>query len=312
MTNTNQMKKILTSPSSFGQISNEPFDILKNHGYDIINNPYGRKLTEEEVIELAKDCIGIVAGVEPLSAKVMKSLPELKCISRVGIGMDNVDMNYANNKGIIVANTPNGPTRGVAELTVGMAFALLRKIPQADASLKNREWKKYTGNLLYNKVIGVVGLGRIGRLVSEMFKVLGNPVVGFDPFPDKSWAEKAGIELAKFDEVLKRADILTLHIPGNADKTPVLGINELNLLKNNAFLLNLSRGGIVDEKALLEILKSKKIAGAAIDVFNEEPYYGPFCDLNNVVLTPHIGSYAEEGKLLMEIDAVNNLIDALK
>lgn len=305
------MSKILTSPSSFGQVGSEPVDLLVDNGYEVINNPYGRKLTEDEVIELAKDCIGIVAGVEPLTPRVMDALPALKCISRVGIGMDSVDLKYAAQKGITVTNTPNGPTRSVAELTLAMTFALLRKIPQADADLKKRLWKKQTGNLLFNKVIGVVGLGRIGRLVSEMFRGLGNPVIGYDPYADAAWAESKGVNLVDFDTVLKTADIITLHVPGNEDKSAVIGSKEFELIKSSAMLINISRGGIVDEAALYDALTTKKIASAAIDVFNEEPYDGPLCDLENVVLTPHLGSYAEEGKLLMEIDAVNNLIAVL-
>ncbi len=303
--------KVLTSPSSFGQVGSEPFDILKEKGFEVINNPYGRKLTEDEVIELAKDCVGIVAGVEPLTARVMDALPSLKCISRVGIGMDSVDLEYAKQKGIKVVNTPNGPTRSVAELTVGMTFSLLRRIPQADAALKSKQWKKQTGNLLYNKTIGVVGLGRIGRLVAELFRGLGNPVIGFDPYADKIWAEKTGVEVVDFTDLLQRADIITVHVPGNADKTAVIGAKELELVKKSAFVINISRGGVIDEDALYEALKSKRLAGAAIDVFNDEPYSGPICELDNVVLTPHIGSYAEEGKLLMEIDAVNNLVECI-
>jgi D-3-phosphoglycerate dehydrogenase / 2-oxoglutarate reductase len=304
--------KVLTSPSSFGQITREPFDLLKGAGFEIINNPYGRKLTEDEVIDIAKDCIGIVAGVEPLTARVMDALPGLKCISRVGIGMDSVDLNYAAKKGIIIKNTPDGPTRAVAELTLGMTLALIRKIPQAHYDLKNRVWKKQTGNLILNKVIGVIGLGRIGKLVSQLFKGIGNPVIGYDPYADKAWALKHGVELTDFETVLKTADIITIHVPGNEDNSPVMGAKEIDLIKPGAFLINISRGGIVDEDALYDSLLSKKLSGAAIDVFSEEPYYGRLCDLDNVVLTPHLGSYAEEGKLLMEIDAVNNLIDALK
>lgn len=303
--------KVLTSPSSFGQIGSEPFDLLVNNGYEYINNPYGRKLTEDEVIELAKDCIGIVAGVEPLTPRVMDALPQLKVISRVGIGMDSVDLNYAKQKGIIVTNTPDGPTRAVAELTLAMTLSLLRRIPQADAALKSRQWKKQTGNLILNKTIGVIGLGRIGRLVSELFRGIGNPVIGYDPYANAAWAEKTGVTLADFETVLQKADIVTLHVPGNEDKSAVIGAKELALLKSSALLINISRGGIVDEAALFDVLSAGKIAAAAIDVFTEEPYSGPFCDLDNVILTPHIGSYAEEGKLLMEIDAVNNLIQAL-
>jgi len=277
----------------------------------VINNPYKRKLTEDEVIELAKDCVGIVAGVESLTARVMAALPQLKVISRVGIGMDNVDLDYAKQKGIIVENTPDGPTRAVAELTLGMTLSLLRRIPQADAALKNKQWIKQTGNLILDKKIGVIGLGRIGRLVAKLFRGIGNPVIGFDPYSDAEWAADTGVELSDFETVLKTSDIITVHVPGNADKSPVIGAAQLALVKPTAMLVNISRGGIVDEDALYKALTSGKLAAAAIDVFVHEPYTGPFTELDNVVLTPHIGSYAEEGKLLMEIAAVNNFIKSV-
>jgi D-3-phosphoglycerate dehydrogenase len=306
------MNKILTSPSSIGQISTEPFDLLKSNGYEIINNPYGRKLTESEVISLANDCIGIVAGVEPLNSKVIDSLPNLRCISRVGVGMDSVDVSYAESKGIKVLNTPNGPTRAVAELTLGLTLSLLRKIPNAHYDLKNRIWKKQTGNLLYDKKVGVLGLGRIGKMVAEMFRSLGNPVVGYDLYPDIQWAEKNNVEILSLNQLMNQCDIITIHIPGNSDGSTVLNQEELSYIKDGAFLVNVSRGGVINEDALYEILTNGKLSAAAIDVFNNEPYSGKFCDLDNVILTPHIGSYAKEGKLKMEVDAVMNLINALK
>ena len=306
------MSKVLTSPSSMGQCGSEPFDLLQENGYEVINNPYGRKLTEDEVIELAKDCVGIVAGVEPLTPRVMDAMPNLKCISRVGVGMDNVDLEYAKQKGIIVVNTPDGPTRGVAELTLAMTLSLLRRIPQADAALHQRKWKKQIGNLFLDKTVGVIGLGRIGKMVSGLFRALGNPVIGYDPYANEAWAKENDVKLMSFEGVLENAEILTLHVPGNKDKSPVVGANELAKMKDGAFLINIARGGVVDESALYDALKSGKLAGAAIDVYTKEPYDGPLCDLDNIIMTPHLGSYAKEGKLQMEIDAVNNLINALK
>lgn len=305
-------KKVLTSPSSMGQCGSEPFDLLRENGFEVINNPYGRKLTEDEVIELAQDCDGIVAGVEPLTPRVMDALPGLKCISRVGVGMDNVDLEYAKQKGIIVVNTPDGPTRGVAELTLAMTLSLLRRIPQADAALHQRKWKKQIGNLFLDKKVGIIGLGRIGKSVAELFRGLKNPVIGYDPYANEVWAKENGVELASFEEVLKQADILTLHVPGNKDKSPVIGAAELAMMKDGAFLINIARGGVVDEAALYDALKNSKLAGAAIDVYTKEPYDGPLCDLDNIIMTPHLGSYAKEGKLQMEIDACRNFIEAVK
>ena len=303
--------KILTSPSSMGQVGPKPFELLKEHAFEVINNPYGRKLTEDEVIELASDCVGIVAGVEPLTKKVLDACKHLKCISRVGVGMDNVDLEYAKEKGITVVNTPKGPTRAVAEMVVGMTFALLRHIPQADADLKNRIWKKRVGNLLQGKVIGVLGLGNIGRTTAEMFRGLGNEVIGFDLKPNKAWGREYNVTFMSLSEVLSNCDILTIHIPSKSDGAPVIGETEINRMKDGSFFINLSRGGVVDEKAMIQALKNEKLTAAAIDVFSQEPYSGPLCDLQNVILTPHLGSYAKEGKLQMEIDAVQNLIDEL-
>mgnify|MGYP001070413667 FL=1 len=304
--------KILASPSSIGQISLKPFELLEANGYEVVKNPFGRKLTEDETITLGKDCVGIVAGVETLDSIVIDSLPNLKCISRVGVGMDSVDISYAENKGIKVLNTPNGPTRAVAELTLGLTLSLLRKIPNAHYDLKNRIWKKQTGNLLFEKKVGVLGLGRIGRMVAEMFRSLGNPVIGYDLYPDMDWAEKNNVEILSLEQLLNQCDIITIHIPGNSDGSPVLNQEELSYLKDGAFLVNVSRGGVINEDALYEMLTNEKLSAAALDVFSNEPYSGKFCDLDNVILTPHIGSYAKEGKLKMEVDAVMNLINALK
>ena len=304
--------KILASPSSFGQLSDKPLNILTDHGFKVINNPYGRKLTEVETIKLAKDCIGIIAGVENLDSGVLSQLSRLKCISRVGVGIDNIDLDFTKKEGIVVLNTPEGPTQSVAELTLGMTLSLLRRIPQADSDIKSKLWKKQTGFLLSGKTIGVVGLGRIGRTVSKMFSGLGNQVIGFDINPDYTWAADNNVIMKSLEELVSESDIVSLHIPNNKEKIPVFDSQLLSLMKKESFLINLSRGGVVDEDALYSKLVDGGLTGAAIDVFKEEPYQGKLNELDNVVLTPHIGSYAREGKLQMEIDAVNNLINALK
>ena len=173
--------------------------------------------------------------------------------------MDSVDISYAENKGIKVLNTPNGPTRAVAELTLGLTISLLRKIPNAHYDLKNRIWKKQTGNLLFDKKVGVLGLGRIGRMVAEMFRSLGNPVIGYDLYPDMEWAEKNNVEILSLEKLLNQCDIITIHIPGNSDGSSVLNQEELSYLKDGAFLVNVSRGGVINEDALYEMLTNGKI-----------------------------------------------------
>ena len=304
--------KILTSPSSFGKISSQPYELLEKNGFEVVKNTFGRKLTIEETLNLGKDCVGIVAGVESLNSTVINELTKLKCISRVGVGMDSVDVLYANKKGIKVLNTPNGPTRAVAELTLGLTFSLLRKIHQAHYDLKNRIWKKQTGNLLFDKKVGIIGLGRIGRMTAEMFRFLGNPVAGYDLYPNKEWAKVNNVEILNLKNLLMSCDIITIHVPAMKDGSAIITKRELDLLKDDAFLVNVSRGGVIDENALYDVLTTGKLSAVALDVFNQEPYAGRLCDLENVLLTPHIGSYAKESKLKMEIDATQNLINALK
>lgn len=305
-------QKILVSPSTFGLISNEPIKLLNESGFDYFINPHKRTLSIQETIELAKDCIGIVAGTELYDKHVLEKCTRLKCISRVGVGIENIDLEYASKKGIQIANTPKGPTQPVAELTLGLTLSLLRKIPGSHQNLKNGIWKKEVGTLLTGKTIGVIGLGNIGKTVSSIFKSLGNNVLAYDLMPDKEWATMNHVKLLDLKSLLQKADIITIHIPGSKDKKAVINSQLLNYIKPGAFLINVSRGGVVDEESLYELLKTEHIKGAAIDVYEKEPYNGPFLKLNNVVLTPHIGSYAAESKLQMEVDAVNNLIKALK
>ena len=303
--------KILTTPSSFGKISNQPFEILKNNGFQYVNNPYGRKLSIEETIELAQDCVGIIAGVETYNKKVLDALKNLKCISRVGVGMDSINLDYAKNKLIKVVNTPNGPTQSVAEYTLALTLSLLKKIPNAHNDMKNYVWKKQNGNLIKGKQIGIIGLGRIGKLTAKMFSLLGLKVSAFDLYPDYEWMKSNNINFLSFKEILKKSDIITLHVPGNSNES-LISYDQLEMMKNSSVLINVSRGGVVDENALYEFLKEKKINSAAIDVFSDEPYSGKLIELDNIILTPHLGSYSIEGKLQMEIDATNNLINELK
>lgn len=304
--------KVLVSPSSFGKCGNEPLNLLKQSKYEIVENPYGRKLTESEILDLASNnLVGIVAGVEPLNENVLSQLSDLICISRVGVGLDSVDLDYAENNGIMVLNTPDGPTRAVAEFTIGLALNLLRSITIADKNLKNKNWKKEIGNLILDKNIGIFGLGRIGKMTAQLFQNLGANIYAYDLFPDTDYLKKNNIKLLSIEELFSKSDIISIHVPGNNNNEPIIGMKELSLMHRNSYLINVSRGGVVNEEVLFDILDKKHISGAALDVFSEEPYQGNFLSLDNVILTPHLGSYALEGKLKMEIDAVNNLINYL-
>ena len=279
--------------------------MLKARGIEYVLNPYGRALTEAEAIELLSECAGVAAGTEALTERVFAALPELKAVSRCGVGMDNVDLAAAAARGIVVKNTPDGPTRAVAELTLGLALALLRQIPAMDRDIRVGVWKKRMGGLLQDKKVGVIGLGRIGRATAGLFAALGAEIAYSDPVADSSAFKHLDLE-----ELLPWADIITVHAPPAKDDF-LLNAERLGLMRPGAWLINAARGGIVDEAALAGLLAQGRLTGAALDVFGQEPYTGPLTKFDNVILTPHIGSYAKEARIRMEIDTIANLLEAL-
>lgn len=303
--------KVLVAPASFGRVSSEPLDRLESAGFELVVNPYGRRLAADEVVALASDCLGIVSGLEPLTREVIASLPHLRCISRSGSGLDNVDLAAAAERGIAVRNTKEAPARAVAELTLGLALDLLRDISGHDRAVRAGEWRKRPGRLLEGCAVGVVGLGHIGREVARLFRLMGATLYGTDLAPDAGWARRAELELGTLPEILSASRILTIHVSRSAGDPPLIGRTELMTLPAGAFLLNLSRGEVVDEPSLLEALRSGHLGGAGLDVFGSEPYHGALRELPNVVLTPHIGSSTRETILRMESEAASNLIEAL-
>lgn len=299
--------KIAVTTSSFGKFSDTPLAILREHNLEYILNPYGRTLTAEETVSLLEGCVGVAAGTEPLTAEVLRELPELKVISRCGTGTDNVDRQYAAANDIQIYITPDAPTLAVAELVIGLAFNMFRRISVMDRHFRTGVWKKETGMLLFEKKIGVVGYGRIGKKTTELFRALGCDVACHDPY-----VSQTDIPQMSLDTLLAWCDCLTLHLPKPADGKPLIGSEELQKLRPGALLINTARGGLVDEQALYDALKSKHLGGAAIDVFVKEPYQGPLTDLDNIVLTPHIGSAAREARILMELETIRNLLEGLK
>ncbi len=300
--------KIAITTSSFAKFSDEPLRLLKARGIEAVLNPHGRALTEDEAMELLRGCAGVAAGTEPLTRRVMEALPELRVISRCGVGMDSVDLNAAKEKGIAVRNTPEGPTRAVAELTLGFALDLMRQVTLMDREVRAGIWKKRTGFLLQGKRVGVVGFGRIGRAVAGVFHAMGCETGFFDPFVTGG---EAGCVRMELDALLAWADIVTLHCAKPGDGSLVLDAARIKSMKKGAWLINAARGGIVDEEALAAALREGALSGAALDVFAKEPYSGPLAELPTAVLTPHIGSYAREARIGMEVDTIRNLLEAL-
>lgn len=298
--------KIAITTTSFAKYDNSQIELCRKKGIEIIFNPYRRKIKSDELVELAKDAVGLIAGTELITESVLLKLPALRVISRCGAGIDNVDINAANRLGIKVFNTPDAPTLAVAELTVGLMLNLLRKVGQMDRELRNEQWQKKMGNLLYGKKVGIKGFGRVGKKVAELIRPFGCEIAYSDPFVEDGLF---GLKRLSLEDLLGWADIVSIHV---SVAEQLIGEKELKLMKKGALLVNTSRGGVVDESKLYEYLKNCYLSGAALDVFVEEPYAGPLKELDNVILTPHIGSYAMEARIEMERQAVENLLKGLR
>lgn len=297
--------KILLGPSSFGTVDKAPLQKLQELGFEIVNNPYKRKLTKKELLELLSGVIGLIAGLEPLEREVLER-SDLKVISRCGSGLSNVDLEAAKELGIIVRNTPLAPVAAVAELTVGCLLSLLRQIPQMNSAMHGKKWEKKIGRQLAGKRVAIVGFGNIGKNVGKLLRGFGAQVMAVDPLLSGIVEETNIVSLAA---AIKESDIISLHCSGEKS---LLGGKEFDLMKDGVYLLNAARGNLIDENALIAALESGKVAGAWLDTFWNEPYSGRLCDYEQVILTPHIGSYTDECRRQMEMEAVNNLIEAFK
>lgn len=296
--------RIAIGPSSFAEADPSPLLALKDAGVEVIPNPFGRRLTEDETITQLADADGLIAGLEPLTKRVLYSAPRLRALARVGIGMDNVDHAAAAARGITVSNTPDEPARAVAELTITALLALLRSLVPSDAALRAKGWQKIIGRGLSDEVVLIVGFGRIGRRFSELLQPFGCRILTSDPAisPDSL---PTGVELVTLDEGLRRASVVSLHAGG---RSQLLGEAEFRVMPRGAVLLNCARGELVDELALIAALRSGQLGGAWFDVFWTEPYAGPLVDAPNVILTPHVGTYTKSCRLGMEMSAVRNLL----
>jgi len=305
------MTKVLVALSTFAEYGPQPLDLLKGSGFAYALNSSGRRLNESEILQLGADCDGIVAGVEPYTSDVLGQLPRLKCISRCGVGTDNVDKAKAGELGIQILNTPDPVIVPVAELTIGMMLDLLRHITWHTQSLRSQNWQKKGGRNLQGCCVGLVGLGRIGRKVAELLKAFEARVIGFDPHPDLGWAQKNGVELVSFENLLQQADMVSLHVSTDKSSPFVLAEKEIRSMKPGALIVNLARGEFIDESALYNALSDGHLAGAALDVFCKEPYTGKLCSLENILLTPHVATLTRESRLEMEKQAVENLLRVL-
>ena len=296
---------VAIGPSSFAQADETPLEMLRAAGCEIRPNPFGRRLTEDEIIEQLKDVDGLVAGLEPLNAKVIgAAAPKLKAIARVGIGVANVDFDAAAAHDVKVSNTPEGPTRAVAEMTLAAALHFARKLVPMNAAIHAGDWKKVISPGLDGANVLFVGYGRIGRRTAGLFRAFGAKILVHDPFLESADLVECETRV-DLDEGLRQADVISLHASG---EDPVLADDQFAVMKEGAILLNSARGELIVEQALIRALDAQKLGGVWIDAFWQEPYSGPLAGKVGVLMTPHASTYTSRCRLDMESQAVDNLL----
>ena len=302
------LMKVLVSDS----LAEEGVSRLKTGAdVDVITN-----LTPEELINKIKDYDALVirSGTK-VTADVINAAEKLKVVGRAGVGIDNVDVEAATKKGIIVLNTPGGNTISAAEHTIAMMLALARNIPQANAALHKGEWnrKKYTGVEFYNKTLGVVGLGRVGAEVASRMKSFGMQIIAYDPFVTEEKAKQMGLTLASLEDVLKAGDFITVHTPLTSETRNLIDEDEFKIMKSGVRIVNCARGGIINEAALARAVEEGKVAGAAVDVFTKEPPTGnPLVGPEKIIVTPHLGASTTEAQVNVAVAVADQILNIAK
>jgi D-3-phosphoglycerate dehydrogenase / 2-oxoglutarate reductase len=302
-------KKVLITTVPFAKHDTLPLELLESGGYDYVINPLNKKLREEELLEMVSDFDVIIAGTERINSKIMDEASKLKLISRVGIGLDGVDLKAARERDIVVSYTPDAPTASVAEFTLGSMFTLLRSVHLSNIRMHNGEWQRYFGRRITATTIGIIGLGRIG---TEVLKYLAgfnvSKILLNDIEIKKELVKDINIEWTTKEKIYKEADIISLHIPLTPLTKNMIKKEELLAMKNDAMIINTSRGGIVNELDLYDVMMSGHLSGAAIDVFNCEPYIGKLKEVERCLLTAHMGSMSIDCRTRMEIEATQEAV----
>ncbi|MGM9522420.1 MAG: phosphoglycerate dehydrogenase [Oscillospiraceae bacterium] len=305
--------KILVTPTSMqpGKPS-AAMDKLKAFTGDLVFNPKGKPLTEDELIPLLADCDGYIAGLDQVTEKVLKACPKLKVVSRYGVGYDAVDVKAANELGITVTNTPGANSQGVAELAFALIISLARRIPMLDRKTKEGGWVRSTGIELHGKTIGIVGLGAIGRALANCCTGFGMNIIAYDPYINETYCKDHNIAVKTLDEVLTQSDIISLHLPLTDETRHMINAETIAKMKKGAIVVNASRGAIVDEEAAYEALVSGQLGGLGLDAFEVEPPVGnKLMELDSVCATPHTGAHTYEAVENMQNMAVDNAIAIL-
>lgn len=301
--------RVAVTPRSLSESGHPALALLAARGYEMVFPAPGRLPTEEELIEALPGCVGYLAGVEPVTQRVLQASRDLKVISRNGVGVDNIDISAAEELGIRIEKAVGANARGVAELALGLTFCALRSISWSDRQMAAGLWKRRKGREVLGKTLGIVGCGAIGRTLGQMAIGLGMKVVGYDPFLRDAAA--AGFPLASLGEVLASADVVSLHCPPGDQ--PIISAATLSELKRGAVLVNTARAELVDESALLVALNNGQVAVYATDVYRSEPPDpSALLQHENVIRTPHAGGFTDESVDRATQVAVENLIRGLE
>jgi D-3-phosphoglycerate dehydrogenase len=306
------MNKILVTPRSLTKEGHPALDLLKQAGFEVVFSTPGKQPDEEELLRLLPGCVGMLAGVEKISAKVLEAAKDLKAISRNGTGVDSIDLEAAKRLNIKILRAEGANARGVAELTIALLLAGIRAIPYSNAQMKAGKWSRKQGIEIEGRTLGLIGCGKIGKLVALMALGLGMHVIAYDVFPDSSFAPSPKFRLTSLDEVFTLADVISLHCPPPQDGKPLINAESIAKMKKGIYLINTARAGLIDENAMLEGLKNGRIAGFATDVYAQEPpVMNDLLAHENVILTPHIGGFTVESVESATRIAVENLLQAL-
>lgn len=304
--------KVLITTVPFGEKNRLPLDLLEKSKIEYLINPLNKKLTESELIEMLNDCDAIIAGTDKITEKVMNNATKLKHISRVGIGLDSVDLIEAKKRGIKVSYTPDVPAPAITELTIGMMLALLRSMHVSNSQMHQGKWHRVFGRRLSNVTVGLIGVGRVGVRIIKHLQSFDSPKILANDVSNVVKEYNLPVQWADKEQIFKEADIITLHLPLTGLTKNLIKEEHLMLMKKDAIIINTSRGGIINEKDLYNVMKSGHLSGAAIDVFEQEPYNGPLREIERCLLTSHIGSMSIDCRVKMEIEATEEVIRFLK
>src|SRR3989441_9231648 len=305
-------RRVLITTVPFGEVDRRPLALLEAADIDYVINPIGRRLRTEELADMIGDIDVLIAGTEPITAAVMDGENRLRLISRVGIGLDSVDLPAARERDILVSYTPDAPAPAVAEMTMGMILSLLRSLAQADRAMRGGVWHRIVGRRLSELTVGVIGVGRVGKRLIRHLQGFAPRILANDLAPDLEFGAIHQVRWVEKETLYKEADIITLHLPLTPLTRNLITRRELDMMKPDAVFINTSRGGMVNEHDLAQALKQGRLAGAALDVFGQEPYSGELVTVENCLLTCHMGSMARDCRAQMELEATEEAVRFFK